>query len=85
MKTTFPVRRQETDPWAYRLFPEYVRREVLHEEQLPAFRRVMQEFYQCLKVREAMTRFCFFTGITKFPQPTIFSTLNNLTNISLPP
>ncbi len=36
--------------------------EVLHEEeQLPAFRRVMQEFYQCLKAREAMIRFCFIT------------------------
>ena len=55
---------------------------MLHEEQLPAFRHVMQEFYQCLKVREAMIRFCFITGITKFPQPSIFSTLNNLTNIS---
>ncbi|MBO4851799.1 MAG: AAA family ATPase, partial [Prevotella sp.] len=60
--------------------------EVLHEdEQLPAFRRVMQEFYQCLKAREAMIRFCFITGITKFSQLSIFSTLNNLTNISLLP
>ena len=60
--------------------------DVLHEEEtLPAFRRVMQEFYQCLKAREAMIRFCFITGITKFSQPSIFSTLNNLTNISLHP
>ena len=58
--------------------------DVLHEEEtLPAFRRVMQEFYQCLKAREAMIRFCFITGITKFSQLSIFSTLNNLTNISL--
>ena len=60
--------------------------EVLHEEEhLPAFRRVMQEFYQCLKAREAMIRFCFITGITKFSQLSIFSTLNNITNISLDP
>ena len=60
--------------------------EVLHEdEQLGDFRRVMQEFYQCLKAREAMIRFCFITGITKFSQLSIFSTLNNLTNISLMP
>ena len=60
--------------------------EVLHEEeQLPGFRRVMQEFYQCLKAREAMIRFCFITGITKFSQLSIFSTLNNITNISLHP
>ena len=60
--------------------------EVLHEEeQLPGFRRVMQEFYQCLKANEAMIRFCFITGITKFSQLSIFSTLNNITNISLLP
>ena len=60
--------------------------EVLHEEdQLAGFRRVMQEFYQCLKANEAMIRFCFITGITKFSQLSIFSTLNNITNISLDP
>ena len=60
--------------------------EVLHEEQrLPEFRRVMQEFYQPLKASEAMVRFCFITGITKFSQLSIFSTINNLTNISLQP
>ncbi len=58
--------------------------EVLHEEeQLGGYRRVMQEFYQCLKANEAMIRFCFITGITKFSQLSIFSTLNNITNISL--
>ena len=30
-----------------------------------------------------MIRFCFITGITKFSQLSIFSTINNLTNISL--
>ena len=60
--------------------------DVLHEEELlPAFRRVMQEFYQCLKANEAMIRFCFITGITKFSQLSIFSTLNNISNISLDP
>ena len=58
--------------------------DVLHEEQLlPEFRRVMQEFYQPLKSSEAMIRFCFITGITKFSQLSIFSTINNLTNISM--
>ncbi len=60
--------------------------EVLHEnERLDGYRRVMQEFYQCLKANEAMIRFCFITGITKFSQLSIFSTLNNITNISLDP
>ena len=58
--------------------------EVLHEgERLPDFRRVMQEFYQPLKANEAMIKFCFITGITKFSQLSIFSTINNLTNVSM--
>ena len=61
--------------------------EVLHEtEQLSTFRRsVMQEFYKTLKASEAMIRFCFITGITKFSQLSIFSTINNLNNISMLP
>ena len=60
--------------------------EVLHEdENLSKFRKVMQEFYQPLKSSEAMVRFCFITGITKFSQLSIFSTINNLKNITLLP
>ena len=60
--------------------------DVLHDqERLEAVREVMQEFYQRLKMCEAMIRFCFITGITKFSQLSIFSTINNLKNISLLP
>ena len=60
--------------------------DVLHEnDTLESKRKVMQEFYQTLKASEAMIRFCFITGITKFSQLSIFSTLNNLTNISMDP
>ena len=60
--------------------------DALHEqEKLSAFRSVMQEFYQPLKASEAMIRFCFITGITKFSQLSIFSTINNLNNISMLP
>ncbi len=52
-------------------------------ELLDVFRNVMQEFYVQLKANEAMIRFCFITGITKFLQLSIFSTINNLTNISM--
>jgi len=52
-------------------------------ELLEAFRNVMQEFYVQLKANEAMIRFCFITGITKFSQLSVFSTINNLTNISM--
>ena len=58
---------------------------LLEDTQLPEYRRVMQEFYQPLKASERMIQFCFITGITKFSQLSIFSTINNLTNISLLP
>ena len=58
--------------------------DVLHDEELlPAYRKVLQELYMPLKSSEPMIRFCFITGITKFSQLSIFSTINNLTNISL--
>ena len=57
--------------------------DVLHDERLKEFRVVMQEFYQPLKASEAMVKFCFLTGITKFSQLSIFSTINNLTDISM--
>ena len=60
--------------------------DVLHEsEQLDQFRNVMQEFYVQLKANEAMVKFCFITGITKFSQLSIFSTINNLMNVSMDP
>ena len=60
--------------------------DVLHEsEQLDPFRNVMQEFYVQLKANEAMVKFCFITGITKFSQLSIFSTINNLLNVSMQP
>ena len=60
--------------------------EVLHEEEnLPAFRKVMQEFYVPLKASDPYLRFCFITGITKFSQLSIFSTINNLKNVSMRP
>ena len=54
-------------------------------EALEAFRMVMREFYIPLKACDADLRFVFLTGITKFSQLSIFSELNNLTNISIDP
>ena len=60
--------------------------EVLHEEiMLPDFRRVMQEFYVPLKALDPYIKFCFITGITKFSQLSIFSTINNLKNVTMHP
>ena len=58
--------------------------DVLHEdERLKDMREVMQEFYQRLKKQEPKIKFCFITGITKFSQLSIFSTINNLRNVTL--
>ena len=58
--------------------------DVLHNEGMLAdMRRVMQEFYVPLKASEQYVKFCFITGITKFSQLSIFSTINNLTNVTM--
>ena len=54
-------------------------------EELDEVRRIMQEFYQTVKICDADEQFVFITGITKFSQMSIFSTLNNLSNISMEP
>jgi len=60
--------------------------DVLHEEErLHEMREVLQEFYQRLKMLEPMIKFCFITGITKFSQLSIFSTINNISVISMWP
>ena len=60
--------------------------DVLHEDAtLKEVREVMQEFYQRLKMQEAKIKFCFITGITKFSQLSVFSTINNLKNVTLLP
>ena len=60
--------------------------DVLHDQAtLDAMRKVMQEFYVPLKANEQYIKFCFITGITKFSQLSIFSTINNLKNVSLLP
>ena len=58
--------------------------DVAHEkEQLDVLRNIMRNFYSPLKYCEAKLRFVFLTGITKFSQLSIFSELNNITNVSM--
>ncbi len=60
--------------------------DVLHDDaRMEDYKRVMQEFFQPLKACEGMIRFCFITGITKFSQLSIFSTLNNISNLTMHP
>ncbi len=58
--------------------------DVAHEkEQLEGLRYIMRNFYSPLKDCDPKLRFVFLTGITKFSQLSIFSELNNITNISM--
>ncbi len=58
--------------------------DVAHEkEQLDVLRNIMRNFFSPLKMKEGRLRFVFLTGITKFSQLSIFSELNNITNISM--
>ena len=55
----------------------------LHDGQLPEVKLILQELYQQLKVNDEYEQFVFITGISRFSQVSIFSTLNNLDNISM--
>ena len=58
----------------------------LHDdEMLEQKRTVLQELYSPLKANEQYIKRCFITGITKFSQLSIFSTINNISVISMLP
>ena len=48
-------------------------------------KNVLSEFYSILKSNDGILRFVFITGIVKFNQTSMFSGLNNLTDLSLDP
>ncbi len=47
-----------------------------------AYRSKLKAFYSVLKTQDAKIRFAFMTGVTKFGKVSVFSDLNNLTDIS---
>lgn len=47
------------------------------------YRAVLQGFYGVIKSMGEQTKFCFLTGVSKIGKLSIFSTLNNLTDISM--
>lgn len=58
--------------------------DVAHKnDNLSELRQIMRNFYSPLKLCEPYLRFVFLTGITKFSQLSIFSELNNISNISM--
>ena len=49
------------------------------------YRAVLQGFYGVIKSKGEQTKFCFLTGVSKIGKLSVFSTLNNLTDISMEP
>lgn len=52
------------------------------KEEAAEYRRFMDDFYQVIKGAEKYLRFTFITGVSRFAKVSIFSQLNNLTDIS---
>lgn len=55
----------------------------LYDGNLDNVKPILQDVYQQLKVLEKDERFVFITGISKFSQVSIFSTINNLDKLSM--
>ena len=55
----------------------------LHTPTEAENRKTMRYFFECLKGLDAKIHFVFITGITKFSQVSLFSTTNNLTDLTL--
>lgn len=53
--------------------------------QHKACRNIYREVFSVLKAQDKYEKFVFITGITKFTQISLFSVLNNLSNISFNP
>lgn len=57
---------------------------VLYDDQKQSlYRTIVKELFSPIKKLDPILRFVFLSGITKFSQMSIFSTLNNLRDISL--
>ena len=48
-----------------------------------AFRTALKSFYSVIKATEALQRFTFITGVSKFSKVSIFSDLNNLVDLTM--
>ena len=51
--------------------------------QIAQIQRILKGFFSVLKERNAKERFLFITGVSKFCHVSLFSDLNNLTDISM--
>ena len=55
----------------------------INSENIEDIREVLRGFYSVLKSCSAKIRFCLITGVTKFSKMSIFSSMNNLVDISM--
>ena len=51
--------------------------------EVTSFKNALKEFYSVIKTQESFQRFALMTGVSKFSKVSIFSDLNNLTDITL--
>ncbi len=54
-----------------------------NDELQSAYRNTLKAFYGTLKSQDRYIRFAFLVGVTKFGKVSVFSDLNNLTDISM--
>ena len=52
-------------------------------ETAEANREIIRDFYGILKSLDSSLKFTFFTGVSKFTKTSVFSSLNNLTDITM--
>ena len=55
------------------------------QENRSEFLKVLKAFYSVIKEKSGMLRLAFITGVSKFSHVSLFSDLNNLTDITLNP
>ncbi len=55
----------------------------LGKSEVTGFRDVLKSFYSVIKTTESKQRFAFITGVSKFSKVSIFSDLNNLTDLTM--
>ena len=58
---------------------------ITNKEHNEAILSVLKGFYSNIKKQEGLIRFAFITGVSKFAHVSLFSDLNNLTDITLNP
>jgi len=56
---------------------------ILNRDEVLKIRTLLKKFYGIIKACEENIRFTFITGVSKFTQVSIFSDLNNLTDITM--